>query len=142
MLSESVFARGANATLPYTSGLVRPSRTRSSFLCISRQSNVSLPISFLNKLCIEWAPPVVIPPFVLPGAPMRNHPRFRSDIEESTEVGIAPACQPLVQVGLPSWREEIWTQRPFKRLPSVISSPIPYRQINDQPTPIDPTEEW
>ena len=81
MVSEGVFARGANATLPYTSGLVRPSRTRSSFLRISRQSDVWLPISFLNKLCVEWASPVVIPPFLLPGAPMRNHPRFRIDIE-------------------------------------------------------------
>jgi hypothetical protein len=45
---------------------------QSSFPHIFKVSDVSLPISFLNKLCVKWASLVVIPPFLLLEAPIRN----------------------------------------------------------------------
>ncbi len=35
---------------------------------------------FLNKLYVKWACLVVIPPFLLLGAPVRNQPRPRRNI--------------------------------------------------------------
>lgn len=58
------------------------SRGQSSFPHIFlRKSDVSLPISLPTRLCVECASLVVLPPFLLFGAPMRNHPLLRSNLE-------------------------------------------------------------